>query len=237
MNFDERELETLSDYFVNAPVALHILTADAVVARANRAELSMLGYEGSPADYIGHDLREFVVEPRQVDEMLDRLATEAELQGFPVTLVRRDGGMVPVRIFASGRREGGTFKGGRSVTLPLDESRRPQDLEVFQGDVLGLAPTSEEEKKEVYADLKDFFANSPVSLHIVGADGRIQYTSAKELAAMGYAEHPEEYIGHHIAEFHADQNVIDEMLENLVSGEPLVDHKAKLRTRDGKVLP
>ncbi|HBL30872.1 MAG TPA: hypothetical protein DD490_28900 [Acidobacteria bacterium] len=237
MTFDEQELETLSDYFGNAPVALHMLGADAVVARANRTELETLGYQDAPAEYLGHDLREFVVEPRRVDEMLDRLAAEGELQDFPLTLVRRDGGLVPVRLFTSGRRDGDRLVGDRAVLIPRDESRRPKDVPVFQGDTLALAGKSREEKEALYRDLKDFFQHAPVSLHIVTADGRVRYTSARELEAMGYAESPEDYIGHHIAEFHADQAVIDEMLENLVSGAPLVDHRAKLRTRDGRIQP
>ncbi|HYU34099.1 MAG TPA: PAS domain-containing protein [Thermoanaerobaculia bacterium] len=237
MTFDERELETLSDYFANAPVALHMLTSSAIVMRANRAELETLGYQDSPEDYLGHDLREFVVEPRRVDELLDRLAAEGEVQGFDLTLVRRDGGLVPVRVFASGRRDGGRLLGDRAVVIPQNESRTPRDLEVYQGDTFGLAAMSPEEKQVAYRDLKDFFQYAPVALHIVGADGRVQYTSARELESMGYAEHPEEYIGHHIAEFHAEQAVIDEMLENLVSGAPLVDHRAKLRTRDGRIQP
>src|SRR6185436_6279889 len=237
MTWNEQELETLSDYFVNAPVALHMLSADAVVNRANRAELEMLGYRESPSDYLGHDWREFVVDPGLVDEMLDRLAHEGDLQDFPLTLVRRDGGLVPVRVFASGRHEGGRLQGDRAVILPMNETRRPQDLEVFQGDALGLSALSPAEKEALHLELQDFFRHAPVSLHIVGADGRVKHTSARELESMGYDDSPYEYIGHHIAEFHADQQVIDEMLENLVSGEPLVDHRAKLRTRDGQVVP
>jgi PAS domain S-box-containing protein len=45
----------------------------------------------------------------------------------------------------------------------------------------------------------------------------------------------EEYIGHNIAEFHADQPVIEEMLERLTKGETLSNCEARLNCRDGSI--
>jgi PAS domain S-box-containing protein len=50
---------------------------------------------------------------------------------------------------------------------------------------------------------------------------------------LGYA--PDEYIGHHIAEFHVDAEVIADMLGRLLGGESLYDYPAKVRCKDGSI--
>lgn len=63
-------------------------------------------------------------------------------------------------------------------------------------------------------NFRDFFENSVVGLHWVGKNGEILWANQAQLNLLGYK--PEEYIGHHIAEFHADADVIeDEQLEEL----------------------
>jgi PAS domain S-box-containing protein len=82
---------------------------------------------------------------------------------------------------------------------------------------------------------EDFFENAIVGLHIVGPDGIIQWANRAELEFLGYADHPAEYLDHHIAEFHVDQEVINDMLERLLANQPLVHHPARLRHRDGSI--
>ena len=50
---------------------------------------------------------------------------------------------------------------------------------------------------------------------------------------LGFA--PEEYIGHHIAEFHADQPVIEDILRRLTNHETLHGYEARLRCKDGSI--
>lgn len=89
----------------------------------------------------------------------------------------------------------------------------------------------EEEALHKSEDLEDFFENAAVALHIVDRDGVIVRANRAELDLLGYSA--EEYIGHHIAEFHADQSVIDEILERLASGTKLDQYPARLRAKDG----
>ena len=90
---------------------------------------------------------------------------------------------------------------------------------------------------EAFRELDDFFENAPISLHIVGPDGIIKRANKAELEFMGYANAPQDYIGRHIAEFHAESAVIADMLETLVSGKPLLHYRANLRRRDGAIVP
>jgi PAS domain S-box-containing protein len=80
-------------------------------------------------------------------------------------------------------------------------------------------------------DLADFIENAPVGLHWVGADGTILWANQAELDLLGYTR--EEYIGHHIAEFHADESVIGDILARLTRNETLHDYEARLRCKDG----
>jgi PAS domain S-box-containing protein len=80
-------------------------------------------------------------------------------------------------------------------------------------------------------DFTDFFKNGGLALHLVGPDGTILHANKAELDLLGYPA--EEYIGRNIAEFHADQHVIRDILERLTRGERLDKYPARLRTRDG----
>ncbi|WP_338304925.1 PAS domain S-box protein, partial [Bradyrhizobium ottawaense] len=91
----------------------------------------------------------------------------------------------------------------------------------------------EEEVRHKTQDLEDFFENSAVGLHIVSGEGIILRANRAELALLGYS--PEEYIGRHIAEFHADAPVIGDILQRLSCGQPLERYPARLRARDGSV--
>jgi signal transduction histidine kinase/ActR/RegA family two-component response regulator len=50
---------------------------------------------------------------------------------------------------------------------------------------------------------------------------------------LGYTS--DEYVGHHIAEFHVDRHVIDDILARLSRGEILENYEARLRCKDGSI--
>jgi diguanylate cyclase (GGDEF)-like protein/PAS domain S-box-containing protein len=80
-------------------------------------------------------------------------------------------------------------------------------------------------------ELSDFFDNAAIGLHWVVPGGVILRANQCELDMLGYAH--EEYVGHHIAEFHVDQHVIQDILERLASGETLENYPARMRCKDG----
>ncbi|MCM5682948.1 ATP-binding protein [Schlegelella sp. S2-27] len=80
-------------------------------------------------------------------------------------------------------------------------------------------------------ELSDFFENAAEGLHRVGADGTILWANKAELDMLGYA--PEEYIGHHIAEFYVDKQLIGRILQRLGAGETLSNQPATLRCKNG----
>jgi PAS domain S-box-containing protein len=82
-------------------------------------------------------------------------------------------------------------------------------------------------------ELADFFENASVGLHWVGPDGTILRANQAELDLLGYAR--EEYVGHNIAEFHADDQAIGDILKRLTCGETLHNYEARLRCKDGRI--
>lgn len=81
--------------------------------------------------------------------------------------------------------------------------------------------------------LNDFIDNAVVGMHWVGADGEILWANQAELNLLGYER--EEYIGHNLAEFHADADVIEDILRRLNSQETLCNYEARLRCKDGSI--
>src|SRR6185436_18420097 len=82
-------------------------------------------------------------------------------------------------------------------------------------------------------ELDDFFENAAIALHWVGPDGILLRANRAELELLGYTR--EEYVGHHIREFHADPDVIEDILQRLSRQETLLDYDARLRCKDGSV--
>jgi len=94
-----------------------------------------------------------------------------------------------------------------------------------------LAATANLEQRA--AELRDFVENLAVPLHWIAEDGTILWANAAEMDLLGYT--PQEYIGHSITEFHADEDVIADIMARLKSGEKLTGHEARLRCKDGSI--
>ena len=96
-------------------------------------------------------------------------------------------------------------------------------------------PLSQEQTiaEQVDRELKACLDDAAEGLHWVGPDGTILWANHTELNLLGYS--PEEYIGHHIAEFHVDQPVIEDILLRLTRGETLRNYEARLRRKDGSI--
>lgn len=96
-----------------------------------------------------------------------------------------------------------------------------------------LRRRAEGELRRSQHDLADFVENATIGLQWVGPDGRIIWANKAELEMLGYERG--DYVGHHIGEFHADQPVIDRILERLAQGQTFQDFAARLRCKDGSI--
>jgi PAS domain S-box-containing protein len=82
-------------------------------------------------------------------------------------------------------------------------------------------------------ELTDFVENAPVGIHWIAPDGTILWANQNEIDMLGYDK--EEYVGRHIAEFHVDREVAEDILGKLDTNVPLKDCAARLRHKDGSI--
>src|SRR5579884_1166457 len=121
---------------------------------------------------------------------------------------------------------------GRS-DFPTDTERLLLSVAVNQAAGLLQRKEAEEALRRSEQELADFFENATLGLHWVGPDGIILRVNQAELDLLGYSR--EEYLGRSIAEFHADQEVLEGVLRKLAAGETLREYEARLRCKDGSI--
>lgn len=79
--------------------------------------------------------------------------------------------------------------------------------------------------------LQDYVDNAAIGLHWVDSDGIIKWANKAELEMLGYSE--AEYIGHHISEFHVEEEKISDILKRLSCNETLNSYESTLRCKNG----
>jgi PAS domain S-box-containing protein len=148
------------------------------------------------------------------------------------------------RVLAEGRIVG---LGNHTVLIAKDGRERPIEdsaapIRGADGEVVGVVLVfrddterrrNEERVRRSEQELNDFFENANVGLHWAGPDGTILRVNQAELDLLGYER--DEYVGRHIAEFHADRTGIDDLLRRLAAGETIADFPARLRCKDGSL--
>lgn len=76
----------------------------------------------------------------------------------------------------------------------------------------------------------DFILNSSIGIHMVSADGIIEYANQCELETLGYNR--EEYVGHHVSEFQIDAEDLDEMMCRLGRFETLKNFPSRVQGKN-----
>lgn len=105
-------------------------------------------------------------------------------------------------------------------------------IAVFIHDIT-IRKHNEYELAKAKYELEDFLENATVGIHLVNSEGRILYANKAELNLLGYTK--EEYIGHNIADFHADEKAITEIFKKLSNKEDVYNYEASLRCKDGSL--
>jgi PAS domain S-box-containing protein len=118
---------------------------------------------------------------------------------------------------------------------------RPPDrevLEMFQAVGIQVGQFVERRRAEAGLrrrehELTEFLETATLGLHWVGPDGRILWANRAELEMLGYER--EDYVGRHVADFHVDRVVVDDLLRCLERGDALHDREARVRRKDGAI--
>ena len=107
-----------------------------------------------------------------------------------------------------------------------------EEIEKLRSELEKVRQRNEELVSRV-EDLEDFVENASIPLHWVNGEGIIIWANQSELDALGYTK--EEYIGKPISDFHADKDVISDILNRLINNETLNNYPARLMRKDGSL--
>jgi len=77
---------------------------------------------------------------------------------------------------------------------------------------------------------EDFIDKSSIGIHAVSAEGIIVYANECELEVLGYTK--DEYVGHHVSEFQADDDCLADMMARLGRFEKLQNYPAKVQGKN-----
>jgi len=85
-----------------------------------------------------------------------------------------------------------------------------------------------------FEEAEKLLSNASVGIHFVGKDGTILWANDNELEVM----HADEtsYVGQSITEFHADDDVISDILKRLSAQEAINNYPARLKTLNGRII-
>jgi PAS domain S-box-containing protein len=192
-------------------------TLDGRITSWNAAAEKMYGYAAH--EVIGRSIDVIVPTDRRAElrAVYAQLRQGERIESFETERVTKDGQRLAIAISLSPiRNPAGVVVGVSVIARDITERLR-----------------AEKELEQSQRELVDFVENSVVGLHWVGPDGTVLWANQAELDLLGYSS--EEYIGHHIAEFHADQDAIADILDRLLRHEQLTNYEAQLRCKDGSI--
>lgn len=112
-----RTEQELDDFFENSPIALRWIGRDGAILRANKAELTLLGY--TRRDYFGHHISEFLRTPSDAVELMNRLMHNETIHNFETQLRCKDGSSRDVLISSNGLWHRGKFVHSRCFTRDI----------------------------------------------------------------------------------------------------------------------
>ena len=125
-----RSQSELTDFFDNASIGLHWVSADGTILRANQAELDMLGYARD--EYVGRNIAEFHPTTDVIEDILERLRAGEIIRDYEARLRCKDGSLKTVRIDSSAYFEDGKFVHSRGFTRDISERRRTEQRLALQ---------------------------------------------------------------------------------------------------------
>ncbi len=111
-----------------AAIGMHLLAPDGTVIWANPTGLSLFGYD--EAQFVGHPLTEFLVDPPAFAEFLHRLCSGESVRGAEFHLRCGDGHSRWFRIDASPQARNGTLACAHCFVLDISEKRRADESQM-----------------------------------------------------------------------------------------------------------
>jgi PAS domain S-box-containing protein len=207
----------LSAIIESAGDAIITKTLNGIITTWNKGAERIFGYTAEEA--VGQSVTMLIPEDHADEEpaIIARLRAGNRIEHYETVRLRKDGSLVDISLTVSPiRGPDGKIVGASKIARDISERKQ-----------------AEQALRQREEELTDFIENSVVGLHWVGPDGTILWANKAELELLGYTR--EEYIGHNIAEFHVDSEVIDDILTRLTQDETLHSYEARLLCKDGSI--
>jgi PAS domain S-box-containing protein len=214
----EQAIAKLAAIVTSSDIAIIGKDLRGIVTSWNRAAEHLFGYTAK--EMIGQSILRLIPPERHAEEshILERIQRGESIEHYETNRLRKDGTELTVSLTVSPVVDPqGKIIGASKIARNITEQK-----------------CIEQALRRSERNLSDFFDNASVGLHWVGPDGIIIKVNQTELDLLGYSR--EEYVGHHIAEFHVDQSVILDILDRLADGETLREYPARIRCKDGSIL-
>jgi PAS domain S-box-containing protein len=192
-------------------------TLEGIITSWNKSAERLFGYAAE--EVIGKPVTILIPADRQGEEetILKRIRSGQRIEHFETVRQRKYGGLIDISLSISPiKNSQGKIIGASKIARDITERKRAAEA----------AWRAEQE-------FRDFAENASVGMHSIGADGIIVWANRTEIEMLGFTR--EEYIGRHIAEFHVDRPLIEDILQRLAKRETLLNYEAQLLCKDGSV--
>jgi PAS domain S-box-containing protein len=114
--------QELEDFLEHAPIAFHWMDADGIILGANRAALTLLGYERD--EYVGSWFAHHQLDREVAEAVLDRVRAGEDVRDVELRLRRKDGSIVHARVDCNAPRREGSFGHARCYLRDIGPEKR-----------------------------------------------------------------------------------------------------------------
>jgi PAS domain S-box-containing protein len=206
------------------PTAVYICDANGIILKYNKKAVELWGTRPEPGDTNERFYDSF--------RLYTSDGTYLPYNQSPVAKCLKDGLPSTELELILERPDQSRIEVSANIASLVDDAGKQVGVITCFHDITNKKET-EKQLKIKTNELQDYVNNANIGLHWVDANGIIKWANKAELDMLGYTE--EEYIGHHIKEFHANRHKIDDILNKLSCNEILNQYESELLCKDGSV--
>gem|GEM_PF-2835941 len=202
--------------FKHAPVAMAYVRSDFKFLRGNPSFCRLLGYNAKELKSLTLADVTYSDNGRRTSEIYDGLM---------------DGNSVQIKF----RTKDGEIGWGSVSLTPIKNSILASlyGIVVIEDITEYKRAEKDQERKHTEDELADFFENAMIGFHRVGPDGYVLSANNVDLDLLGCTR--EEFVGHHVSEFHVDPQLLADIFLRLKSGENIHNFEVPVRCNDGSI--
>lgn len=213
----ESDCFRLSEIVNSASDAIVGKDLNGIIQSWNIGAENLFGY--TREEMIGHRITRLLPPDRRDEEaaILQKIRRGEKVEHFETIRIHKTGEPMDISLCISPIRDpSGEIIGASKIARSIIKQRK-----------------LESELHESRKSLVEFAENANVPLHCVDQTGTIIWANNAELALLGYTK--DEYLGQPIAKFHANQETINDIFNQLIQGNSLCNYRARLIAKDGSL--